>query len=113
MRKFESGATRDTEDGKYDFEGFLSPQVLWAFAQYMHEHRNTDEGQRSSDNWQKGFPEDVLVKSLLRHVMDLWLLHRDVAVERPEDGKQVEWDDALGGILFNVQALWHQALNDA
>jgi len=32
MRQFESGATRDTEDGKLDYEGFLSPAVLLRFA---------------------------------------------------------------------------------
>lgn len=111
MRRFDSGATRDGDEGKLDFEGALSPRVLWAFAAYMQKHSVMDDGTtRSADNWQLGMPDDALMKSLLRHVMDLWLLHRGAAVERPEDGKQVDWDDALGGVLFNASALWHNRL---
>lgn len=114
MRRFDSGATRDTDEGKLDFEGALSPLVLWAFASYMQGHSVMPDGSvRSADNWQKGFPEDVLMKSLLRHVMDLWLLHRGNAVRRPEDGKEVTWEDAMGGALFNLQALWHGRLTAA
>ena len=32
IRKFETGATRDTDQGKYDYEGFLSPVVLDRFS---------------------------------------------------------------------------------
>ena len=31
IRKFKSGATRDTNEGKYDYEGFLHPVVIEAF----------------------------------------------------------------------------------
>lgn len=110
LRHFDGGATRDDDDGKLDFEGALSPLVLVAFAAYMDRHRDTADGRRDADNWQAGFPRDVLMKSLLRHVMDLWLLHRGHQVVRPEDGHVVEWDDALGGVLFNAQAMWHQRL---
>ena len=44
MRKFETGATRDEEIGKYDFEGFLAPTVLVRFAEYMHKHRIQADG---------------------------------------------------------------------
>ena len=39
MRKFETGATRNLDDGKFDFDGFLSPLTLKRFAEYMHKHR--------------------------------------------------------------------------
>ena len=35
MRNFASGATRDDDKDKYDFEGFFSPIVLESFAAYM------------------------------------------------------------------------------
>jgi hypothetical protein len=110
MRHFESGAVRDLDDGKFDFEGYLSPNVLTEFARYMHKHGETAEGRRDSDNWQKGFGQDVLMKSLLRHVMDLWMLHRGYNQERPENDEPVEWSEALGGALFNLMALWHERL---
>lgn len=77
MRKFESGATRDTEKGKLDYEGFNSPLVELCFAQYMQEHRVQADGEiRDSDNWQKGIPFDAYMKSMHRHFVDLWLHHR-------------------------------------
>ena len=72
VRKFESGATRDTDEGKLDFEGFLSPLVLERFARYMHKNRVQSDGSlRDSDNWQNLFGEDhyaVCMKSLWRHL---------------------------------------------
>lgn len=95
-RTFEGGATRDTAEGKLDYEGFLSPVVLRRFAEYMHAYRtrNVPEGDelRASDNWQKGIPRDVYMKSLLRHVMELWEQHRTWSVET----------DTLCAIMFNV-----------
>jgi hypothetical protein len=109
IRTFSSGATRDTEEGKCDFEGFLSPIVIQAFGEYMNEHRKQSDGQlRASDNWQKGFGKDhydVCMKSLWRHFEDLWLEHRG-------------WESregilkALMGILFNTMAYTHQYLID-
>lgn len=112
MRHFPSGATRNDDDEKLDFEGYLSPEVLYEFGRYMHEHGHTPEGQRESDNWQKGFGEDAIMKSLLRHVMDLWMLHRTGKPVLRPDGEEVDWHDALGGAFFNVQALWFESLVD-
>jgi hypothetical protein len=100
MRTFASGATRDSEDGKMDYEGFLSPLVLQRFAEYMHKHREQADGTlRSSDNWQKGMDRDVYMKSLFRHFVDLWLLHRGLrsAAVNPDI------EDALCACLFNIQ----------
>jgi hypothetical protein len=41
MREFTTGATRNLDEDKHDYEGFLSPYVLRRFAAYMHEHRKT------------------------------------------------------------------------
>jgi hypothetical protein len=113
VRTFDTGATRHTDNGKLDYEGFLSPAVLQEFAKYMHHHRiQSDGSQRASDNWQKGIPQDAYMKSLVRHVMDLWLLHRGHTVIRPEDGSEVTVADALGGILFNTQGYWHEILKE-
>src|SRR5262249_20215749 len=58
-RIFKTGATRDTDTGKLDYEGFLSPLVLKRYAEYMHQHRVMKDGaMRASDNWQRGIPLD-------------------------------------------------------
>ncbi len=95
-REFTTGATRDNDDGKYDYEGFLSPMVLEAFAAYMHENRKTLSGDyRASDNWQKGIPCKEYIKSAYRHFHDWTKICRDIPVPEGELG-------ATMGVLFNV-----------
>ena len=105
-RLFETGATRDADDTKLDFEGFLSPLALARFAEYMHKcrTRNVPPGQdiRASDNWQKGIPLDAYMKSMLRHVMDVWAIHRGWK------GSADELEEALCAVLFNVQGYLHE-----
>lgn len=122
VRTFSTGATRDTEEGKLDYEGFLSPEVLERYAQYMHEHRLQKDGSlRESDNWQAGMPLAVYMKSLLRHTFELWRCHRRWLLVRslaPEvrlkpspnaDGPKAEMDAACA-ILFNTMGYMLQRL---
>jgi hypothetical protein len=106
VRKFDTGATRDTEDGKLDYEGFFAPQVVRRFAQYMHEHRFQKDGSiRDSDNWQKGITLTAYMKSLWRHFIDVWLHHRGRSTEAEE-----ALEDALCGILFNTMGYLFETL---
>jgi len=103
-RTFATGATRDVETGKLDYEGFLSPRALTRLAEYMHKHRHLPDGSlRDSDNWQKGIPRDVYMKSLFRHFVDAWRQHRGLI-----GNETIE--DALCGILFNTQGYLHELL---
>jgi hypothetical protein len=96
IRQFETGATRDTDEGKFDYEGFLSPLVLERYAEYMHKHRFQSDGNlRDSDNWQNGIPQDAYMKSMWRHFFDVWKEHRGIP---SKDGK----NEALCALLFNV-----------
>lgn len=109
MREFETGATRDSDDTKLDYEGFLSPLVLKRFAEYMHTHRIQRDGKlRDSDNWQKGIPKDAYAKSLMRHLMDFWLIHRN----HPEQAVDKDIEVVLCAILFNVQGYLYETLKD-
>ncbi len=102
VRKFETGATRDTENGKPDYEGFLSPDVLELYGAYMHKHRKQLDGQlRDSDNWQKGIPVAAYMKSMWRHFFAVWRLHRGLRTV-DEKGAVVTMEDALMATLFNV-----------
>lgn len=104
MRKFETGATRDVDTDKYDYEGFLSPLVLERFGQYMHKNRYLKDGSmRDSDNWQKGIPFVAYMKSLLRHVFEVWRGHRGV-------DPAIDLEEALCACLFNVQGYLHEIL---
>jgi hypothetical protein len=102
VRTFETGATRDQDTGKLDYEGFFSPLALRRFAEYMHKNRYMKDGSmRAGDNWQKGIPKDAYMKSMWRHFMDVWTLHR---LQTSADDKA----EALCGLLFNAMGYLHE-----
>ena len=106
MRTFDTGATRDSDQDKIDYDGFISPLVLERFGQYMHQHRLQADGQmRASDNWQKGIPIAQYMKSKWRHFVDTWKWVRGV---RPAPAASME--DSLCAELFNTMGLLHEVL---
>ncbi len=110
-REFSSGANRDSEAGKLDYEGFLSPLAFARYAQYMHGHRTLKDGTlRASDNWQKGIPRSAYMKSLWRHLIKVWEWHRkdlggcaDACLVSEET-----LEDALCGVIFNAMGYLHE-----
>ncbi len=116
MRVFASGATRDTDDLKNDYEAFLSPLVLEAYGDYMTAHCVQADGTvRDGDNWQKGIPKGAYMKSLLRHVLVVWKLWRGWPVRAESVGgtlQAVTLKAALCACLFNVMGLLHELLRD-
>lgn len=104
MRTFDTGATRDKEEGKLDYEGFVSPLVLERFAQYMDKHRVQADGTlRDSDNWQKGIPKEAYMKSGWRHFVDWWKEHRGYP-------SREGMEDAICALIFNAQGYLHEHL---
>ena len=102
MREFDTGATRDTDEDKLDYEGLLSPLALERYAQYLHAHRKQADGKmRDSDNWQKGLPIKECVKSMIRHVVDIWKLNRGYSVVDQRDGHFISMEEALCANIFN------------
>jgi hypothetical protein len=113
MREFKSGATRDNEEGKNDYEGFYDPLVVETFGNYMTKHRKQADGQlRDSDNWKKGIPQTAYMKSLLRHVLDMWAIHRGYKRIDKKTGEEITMVEALCAILFNVQGYLYEVLKN-
>ena len=106
MRYNDTGATRDSDEGKYDYEGFFSPLVIERFAEYMHKHRFQADGRvRDSDNWQKGMPKAWYMKSGWRHFFDWWKEHRGWPTK---EGLQ----EALCGLIFNAMGYLHEVIKE-
>lgn len=108
IRQFETGATRDTNTNKPDYRGFYSVLVARRFGEYMHKHRLQADGSlRESDNWKKGIPEIEYVSSGDRHWMDI-----KECYEALQFGyfSNVNLEDALCAMLFNVQGLLHEVV---
>lgn len=112
MREFGTGATRDTVEGKLDYEGFFSPAVLQRYAQYLHKHRTQSDGNlRDSDNWQKGIPIETYMKSKVRHGMYTWLIHRGFpAID--EKGEIADLEESLCAEIFNAMGYLFELLKD-
>lgn len=107
VREFSTGATRNIEGDKFDYEGFLSPEVIERFGAYMHKHRLQADGKlRDADNWQKGIPKDAYMKSAWRHFHEWWKLHRS-------GGSNVELEESLCALLFNVQGYLFETIKGA
>jgi len=109
MREFDTGATRDTDAGKPDYEGFLSPLVLERYGEYMNKNRVQADGKvRDSDNWQKGIPMDAYMKSGWRHFFDWWLHHRGHGDPMTEEE---DMEEAVCALLFNAMGYLHEHLS--
>ena len=106
IREFDTGATRDTAEGKHEFVGYLSPLVIKRFGEYMTKHRIQPDGStRAADNWKKGIPREAYLDSMFRHVLDLWLHAQGHGEEARED-----LQEALCAIIFNAQGYLHEEL---
>lgn len=101
MRTFDTGATRDSNETKFDYSGFLSPSAIKVFAAYMHKHRVQADGSlRASDNWKKGIPIPAYFESWIRHTIDFW--------DAYERGDLAACDDLACAIWFNMQGFLHE-----
>lgn len=124
IRKFDTGATRDTSSGKLEYFGFMHPLCDYSFANYMNHHRTMADGSlRDSNNWWGGFPKITVLQSLCRHIEDLKLINAgyfvyeyrtDKIAERkvfvncldplPENYKEITEEECCNAIRFNSQA---------
>lgn len=106
MRQFDTGAARDVDTNKPDYEGFLSPLVIEAYGRYMNANRMQADGKiRDSDNWQKGIPLDAYMKSAWRHFVDLWKAHRII------DPRGHWIEECCCAVLFNIMGYLHEHLH--
>ncbi len=104
IRTFESGATRNIDEGKIDPEAYLSPAVVNRYCQYMLAKATQADGSiRPGDNWQKGIPLDSYMKSMWRHFLSVWENHRTPWSVKHEQ-------DDLCALLFNVMGYLHEVL---
>lgn len=113
VRQFGTGATRDLDANKLDFEGFLSPLVLERYAEHMHKARKMPDGSmRESDNWQLGIPVVAYMKSLFRHFFSVWKLHRGLPVTEVVRGETIvkDLETELCAVIFNASGMLHEVL---
>ena len=111
IRTFNSGATRDTTEGKLNYVKALCTLVLRGYVDYLNKHRTQPDGSvRDFDNWKKGIPKQVYMEGLGRHEMAVWLLHQGYSAY--DNHGSVTIEDALYGIIFNTTGYLHEILKE-
>ena len=109
IRTFDSGATRDTDQGKLDYIKALSPIVLRRYVEYLNKHRLQPDGSyRDFDNWKSGIPQEVYLSSMARHLMDVWLIEHGQTTS--DNHGPVDIESALCAVLFNAMGLLYEKL---
>jgi len=109
IRKFDTGATRDTTKGKLDYVKALCPLVLRRYVQYLDKHRLQPDGSyRDFDNWKKGIPRDTYHSSKGRHFFADWLLEEGYEVS--DNHGPVDEEDALCAEIFNAMGKLREIL---
>lgn len=107
LRAFETGATRDTGQGKLAYDRFNSPRVERRYAEYLEKHRTQSDGTlREPDNWKKGIPVEVYRSSLTRHTAEVneqTNPDNGFAIFNVMDREALE--DTLCAIIFNAKGL--------
>jgi len=93
---FETGAIRDTQDGKPDFVETISFSAHHRYAMYM----TGKKAKYGAGNFKKGIPSESYEKSLLRHI-DKYFRNKY------ENGNDEPDEDHLAAIRFNVDGLMH------
>lgn len=109
IRKFDTGATRDTVEGKLSYVRVLSPITLRRYVEYMNFHAKQSDGiMREPDNWKNGFPIETYLDSLGRHFVAVWLLQQGFT--ETDNHGSVTLEDSLCGIIFNAMGWLHEIL---
>jgi hypothetical protein len=112
VRKFESGATRDTDKEKLNYIKALCPLVLQRYLQYLNKHRLQSDGSlRDFDNWKKGINKQAYLESMARHLLAVWLLHENYSAH--DNHGPVTIEDSLCGVIFNAMGFLHEILKMA
>ncbi len=97
ITKFETGAIRDSQDGKEDYIETISWTAIKRLARYM----TAKKAKYGAGNFKKGIPIDSYEKSLLRHI-------QKYLENKYEDGQVEKEEDHLSAILFNVCGIIHE-----
>lgn len=101
MRNFETGATRDSDEGKLHYKGFTSFKAMKVFAEYMETHRVQADGSlRDPDNWKKGIPIEAYEDSFYRHIQEFY--------GHLEAGDRDEAWAIAPALFFNLQGWIHE-----
>lgn len=97
MRKFKSGAVRDSLDGKEDYIETISWTALKRYAQYM----TSKKEKYGAGNFKKGIDIESYEGSLVRHL-------QKYLQNKYENGNVEVAEDHLSAMTFNIFGIMHE-----
>lgn len=97
ITKFNTGAIRDSQEGKEDYIETISWTAFKRYAQYM----TGKKSRYGAGNFKKGIPIESYEASLVRHL-------QKYLSNKYEGGNVEKEDDHLSAILFNVFGIMHE-----
>jgi len=95
--QFDTGAIRDSQEGKTDFLETISFTANNRYAKYMTEKKK----KYGEGNFKKGIPVESYEKSLLRHI-DKYFRNKY------ENGEDEINEDHLAAMRFNIDGIMHE-----
>lgn len=97
ITKFNTGAIRDSQEGKEDYIETISWRAFKRYAQYM----TGKKAKYGAGNFKKGIPIESYEKSLVRHLQKY--------LENKYEGGTIEKDeDHLSAMVFNIFGIMHE-----
>lgn len=110
MVDYVTGAKRSEGEGRPNHAGYNSPWVTKFFGRYMLKHQVCADGsKREAHNWKLGQPIERYMASLSRHYLELQEMWDRIHLyegSTPENLR--DFEEALGGVLFNVNGMIHE-----
>lgn len=97
IRKFESGAIRDSEENKESYTETISWTAFKRYAEYM----TAKKQKYGAGNFKKGIPIASYEESLMRHISKYM-------INKYENGDLEKDQDHLSAIIFNVFGIMHE-----
>ncbi len=97
ITRFDTGAIRDSQNGKEDYTETISWKALKRYAEYMTEKKK----KYGAGNFKKGIPIESYEKSLMRHIAKYF-------INKYENGDLEKDQDHVSACIFNLLGIMHE-----
>lgn len=109
ITSFDTGAIRDSQDGKPDLIETSSPLADWRYAIYM----TGKKKKYGQGNFKKGIPQSSYLSSAARHMVKLRALEDCKTYGNPVQAWMEPHEDHAAAIRFNIDGFMHEDMAKA
>ena len=106
ITSFDTGAIRDSQEGKPDLIETSSPLADWRYAVYM----TGKKKKYGQGNFKKGIPQSSYLASAARHMVKLRALEDCKTFGNPIQPWMEPEEDHAAAIRFNIDGFMHEGM---